>query len=238
MTAPGAAFVASARQRAACAWLAERGGRTRVKLCGMFREEDVEAAAQAAPDMVGFIVDFPRSHRSVTPERLAALTARLSEGAGPDGRPWAVGVFVDEPADVVARVAATCGLDLVQLHGHEDAAYVRALMAAAPGLGVLQAFQVREAADVARACESPAHMVLLDSGQGSGAAFDWTLALGATRPFVLAGGLGPANVARAVEQVAPWGVDMSSGIETDRLKDPAKMCAAVAAVRGARPHKD
>ena len=241
-------FEASARQRAARAWLHGEGGPTRVKLCGMFRPEDVDAlaamaAAGAAPDLMGFIVDFPRSHRSVAPEQLAALTARAAAGAGAAAAgadadaagaavaPWRVGVFVDQPAAQVARIAAGCGLDLVQLHGHETSADVRALQAAAPGLGIIQAFRVRSAADVARACESPADMILLDSGQGSGEAFDWSLAAAATRPFMLAGGLGPDNVARAIRQVRPWGVDMSSGIETDRLKDPGKMETAVAAVR-------
>ena len=227
-------FEATERQRAARAWLHGEGGPCRVKLCGMFRPEDIDAlaamaAAGAAPDMVGFIVDFPRSHRSVAPEQLAALTARAAAGAAV--APWRVGVFVDKPAAQVARIAAGCGLDLVQLHGHETAADVRALQAAAPGLGIVQAFRVRSAEDVARACESPADMILLDSGQGSGETFDWSLAAAATRPFMLAGGLGPDNVARAIEQVRPWCVDMSSGIETDKLKDPGKMEAAVTAVR-------
>ena len=244
-------FEASARQRAARAWLHEAGGPCRVKLCGMFRPADIDvlaamAAAGAAPDLVGFIVDFPRSHRSLAPEELAALTARMAaaQGAGAaesgaaaqgaDAAPWRVGVFVDQPAARVARIAAGCGLDLVQLHGHETAADVRALQAAAPGLGIIQAFRAAAPADVACACESPADMILLDSGQGSGETFDWSLAAAATRPFLLAGGLGPGNVARAIEQVRPWGVDMSSGIETDKLKDPGKMEAAVAAVRAAR----
>ena len=212
----------------------------------MFRPADIDAlaamaAAGAAPDMVGFIVNFPRSHRSLAPEKLAALTARMAaKAAGPGAAaqgaaaaPWRVGVFVDQPAARVARIAASCGLDLVQLHGHETAADVRALQAAAPGLGIIQAFRAAAPADVVRACESPADMILLDSGQGSGETFDWSLAAAATRPFLLAGGLGPENVARAIEQVRPWGVDMSSGIETGRLKDSEKMRAAVAAVRNA-----
>ena len=232
-------FEATARQRAARAWLHEEGGPCRVKLCGMFRPADIDvlaamAAAGAAPDLVGFIVDFPRSHRSLAPEELAALTARMAAALGAGAAPWRVGVFVDQPAARVARVAAGCGLDLVQLHGHETAADVAALQAAAPGLGIIQAFRAAAPADVARACESPADMILLDSGQGSGETFDWSLAAAATRPFLLAGGLGPENVARAIEQVRPWGVDMSSGIETDKLKDPSKMKAAVAAVRAAR----
>ena len=220
--------------------------RTRVKLCGMFRDVDIDAVVSAVPDYCGFIVDFPKSHRSIGPERLAELVGLLRERSAA-AAPFiaAVGVFVDKPAADVARIALECGLDAVQLHGHEDADYVRELQSffAAPAGGdpacvptspvrVIQAFRIASAADVERACESPADTILLDSGQGSGETFDWSLAATATRPFILAGGLGPDNVAEAVSQVAPWGVDMSSGVETGKLKDPVKMRAAVRAVRG------
>lgn len=221
--------------------------RTRVKLCGMFRDTDIDAVVSAAPDYCGFIVDFPPSHRSIDPGRLAELVGLLRERSAVAAAPFiaAVGVFVDKPAADVARIALECGLDAVQLHGHEDADFVRelkSLLAASAGgdpacaptfpVRVIQAFRIASAADVERACASPADTILLDSGQGSGETFDWSLAATATRPFILAGGLGPDNVAEAVSQVAPWGVDMSSGIETDKLKDPVKMRAAVRAVRG------
>ena len=226
------------RRAAAREWLrcttrpGEEGGVV-VKLCGMSREQDVDAACDARADLCGFIVDFPKSHRSVTPERLAQLTAHLEARTGEGGLPWRVGVFVDAPADDIARIVRECGLDLVQLHGHETPADVRALRLAAPELGIIQAFRVRTADDVAQACESRADVVLLDNGQGTGQTFDWSCTARADRPFLLAGGLGPDNVADAVAQVRPWGVDMSSGIETDKLKDPVKMKAAVAAAKGA-----
>ena len=247
---------------------AARGSRprTRVKLCGMFRDTDIDAVVSAAPDYCGFIVDFPKSHRSIGPERLAELVGLLRERSAAAPFIAAVGVFVDKPAADVARIALECGLDAVQLHGHEDADFVRELKSLlgrraregsayegsayedsgyedsaygdsayedfARGVRIIQAFRIASAADVERACESPADTILLDSGQGSGETFDWSLAATATRPFILAGGLGPDNVAEAVSQVAPWGVDMSSGVETGKLKDPVKMRAAVRAVRG------
>ena len=228
------------RRRAARAWLTapEEPGTTRVKLCGMSREEDVDAVVAARPDLCGFIVDFPKSHRNVSPERVAELTARMDEAeavATSTRTPvWRVGVFVDEPAADLVRIVRASGLDLAQLHGHEDAAYVEELRALAPELGLIQAFKVRTPADVERACQSPADLVLLDNGQGTGESFDWSLCARATRPFMLAGGLAPGNVAEAIWQVRPWGVDMSSGIETGRVKDPAKIQAAVAAVRGVK----
>ena len=234
------AAAARERRQAARAWLLAPSpeGRVRVKLCGMSREQDVDAVEELRPDLCGFIVDFPKSHRSVSPERVAQLCARMdaaeaqAAGAADVSPVWRVGVFVDKPAEEVVHIVHDSGLDLAQLHGHEDAAYVAALRAADPDLGIIQAFRVREPKDVARACESEADLVLLDKGQGTGEAFDWSLAKLATRPFMLAGGLGPENVAAAIGQVHPWGVDMSSGIETDKLKDPPKMRDAVAAVRG------
>lgn len=207
---------------------------TRVKLCGMWRDEDIRAVAAAAPDMVGFVIDFARSHRSVTPERAWELARLLEAEPGGDAIER-VGVFVDEDPESVALIADACGLAYVQLHGHEDAAYIESLRPELPrGCKVIQAFRVRTAADVASVEKSPADLVLLDNGQGTGEAFDWSLVTGVGRPFILAGGLTPENVAVAIEDVGPWGVDMSSGIETNGIKDANKMAAAVAAAKGGR----
>ena len=237
---------ADERRAAARAWLLQPAGPVpHVKLCGMFRACDIDALLSARPDMCGFIVGFPKSHRNVEPEQLADLTARLqaaeeqaaqaaaAAGERPPVPIWRVGVFVDMAPAQAARTVRECNLDLVQLHGHEDARYVAELRHELPGAGIVQAFRVAAPEDVAHACASEADLILLDSGQGSGAAFDWQLATQATRPFLLAGGLGPENVAQAVSQTRPWGVDMSSGIETAKLKDAEKMLAAVAAVQGA-----
>lgn len=198
--------------------------RTRVKLCGMFRPEDVEAVNDIRPDYVGFVVDFPRSHRSVSAEKLPALTSRVAQGI------TRVGVFVNEPVEVVARLFAQGAIDVAQLHGHEDEAYLTKLRAAC-AVPIVQAFRIREPSDMARAEASTANLVLLDNGQGTGETFDWSLVQQVRRPFVLAGGLSASNVAAAIEATHPWAVDMSSGIETNGLKDPAKMRAAVLAVR-------
>ena len=222
--------LAQARARARTLFEAAADGasaaRTHVKLCGMFRDEDIAAVNEAAPDLCGFIVDFLRSHRSVSPERLRELVARL------DGAIVAVGVFVDAEPERVAALTRN-GIEVVQLHGSEDEGYLARLrtLTDAP---IIQAFRVRGAADVERANASGADLVLLDNGWGTGERFDWTLAGGIRRPFMLAGGLTPQNVGEAVRAFSPWGVDMSSGIETDRRKDPQKIKAAVAAVRSAR----
>ena len=225
---------AGTRQIQAREWLLSgaAASQPRVKLCGMFRDEDVQAVAEARPDLCGFIVDFPKSYRSVTPAQLAGLCDRLLE-CEPAGAPvWRVGVFVDEPMEQLVRIVDAGCIDLVQLHGNEDTAYVDELRHRT-GVGIIQAFRIRSSADAAAAEASAADLVLLDNGQGTGEGFDWSLVASMARPFMLAGGLGPENVAQAIEEVRPWGVDMSSGIETEKLKDPAKMASAVAAVRKA-----
>lgn len=209
------------------------GGPCLVKLCGLHREGDVAAANAAGPDLVGFVVDFPRSHRSVEPASLPALAAQV------DPTVVRVGVFVDENPAVVASLVAEGALDACQLHGHEDEDYLASLRAALEGAGageapLVQAFRLRTAADAAAAEASSADLVLLDNGQGTGERFDWSLTAGVRRPFLLAGGLNPDNVADAIAATHPLGVDMSSGVETDGSKDPSKMRAAVAAVRSAR----
>ena len=218
--------VADLRARELLASTPASEGPCRVKLCGMSRAEDVAAANACHPDLVGFVVDFPRSHRNVPVEGLPSLVDALDETIP------AVGVFVDEPLARVAD-AVGAGIDVVQLHGDEDEAYLARLREALPqGTPVIQAFRVRSADDVERANASSADLVLLDAGQGSGRTFDWALLAHATRPYLLAGGLNPGNVAAAVRELHPWGVDMSSGVETERHKDPDKMAAAVAAARG------
>ena len=198
----------------------------RVKLCGLYRPQDVEAANDARPDYVGFVVDFPRSHRSIPASELAMLSRRVDPGIK------RVGVFVNKPVEMVARLFGDGVIDVAQLHGSEDEDYLSHLRATCD-VPIIQAFRMKSATDVRRAMTSSADLVLLDNGQGTGRTFDWSLARDVRRPFVLAGGLGPTSVAQAVREVRPWGVDMSSGVETDGTKDPNKMRVAVAAAKGA-----
>ncbi|MGN0035284.1 MAG: phosphoribosylanthranilate isomerase [Coriobacteriales bacterium] len=230
------------RQKRSRAWLqaAAPGQPCRIKTCGMSRDEDVDAVNEARPDLVGFIVDVPRSRRTVTPGRFSRLAGRVEVGTvGETGACVRVGVFVDEPLCNLTQIVlqtARRSIDVVQLHGHEDDAYVDELHERT-GIGVIQAFQLHEEQDARRAQASHADLVLLDSGQGSGTAFDWSYARLVDRPFLLAGGLAPLTIARAVAEVHPWGVDLSSGLESGVHKDPAKIRAAVEAVRelNARP---
>ncbi len=196
---------------------------TRIKLCGLSRMEDIETANQLRPDYAGFVF-APGSPRQVTPSQAVRLKSAL------DPSIKAVGVFVDEDPENVARLLAAGIIDLAQLHGRESTGCLRMLMAFS-GRSIIQAFRIKGAEDLARAKESAADHLLLDAGAGDGTAFDWTLLRGFPRPYLLAGGLTPENVADAVRTLRPWGVDVSSGIETKGRKDPKKMEAFVTAVR-------
>lgn len=198
---------------------------TKIKICGLYRPCDVDAINEARPDWCGFIINFPKSHRNVTPEQVRALRQRLDAQIVP------VGVFVDQPVEVIAELLLHGVISVAQLHGHESADYIAALRAAAPGCEIWKALKIRSGEDLAAALESPADLVLLDSGQGSGQTFDWSLVSDVGRPFLLAGGLTPENIPQAIAAVHPYGLDLSSGVETDKVKDRAKILAAVAAAR-------
>lgn len=202
---------------------------TRIKICGLYRPEDIDAVNEARPDFCGFVIGFPRSHRDVSPDGARRLRERLDDGIVP------VGVSVDRPVEDVAALLTDGTISVAQLHGHEDAAYIARLRELVPGKTVWKAYRVRTAADLDAARGSTADLPLLDNGYGTGAAFDWSLIRGLGRPWILAGGLDSWNVGEAVRALRPWGVDLSSGVETDRVKDRDKILAAVEAVRRADP---
>ena len=196
---------------------------TKIKLCGLTRPEDIRAANALKPEFVGFVF-APKSKRYVSPGQARELKALLSPQI------QAVGVFVNEEADTVAELLNGGIIDLAQLHGSEDGDYIRQLRSRTDR-PVIQAFRITSAQDVQRAEQSMAHHILLDAGAGTGTVFDWSLLRQIRRSYFLAGGLGPDNVKRALELLHPYAVDVSSGIETDGVKDPEKMAAFVAAVR-------
>ena len=142
----------------------------------------------------------------------------------------AVGVFVNEELSIVADLLNKGVIDVAQLHGSESEEYVAELKKAT-GKPVIRAFKVATAEDVESAVKSAADYILLDAGAGDGVTFDWSIVKDVKRPFFLAGGLNPGNVADAVAAVHPYAVDVSSGIETDGFKDIDKMTAFVKAVR-------
>lgn len=190
--------------------------RTYIKTCGMTRLEDIAAVNEAHPDMCGFIIDFPKSTRSVSAEQQIELASRL------DPTICSVGVFVDAPISKIAKLTQIGSIQAVQLHGNEDEDYIAHLREQCT-LPIIKAFQIRNTNDLAKAEISSADMVLLDSGQGSGKSFDWDLLKTFNRPYLLAGGLSPQTIPEAINNLNPWGVDLSSGLETNGLKDRQKI---------------
>lgn len=198
----------------------------KIKLCGMFRDCDIDYANEAKPDYVGFILGFTKSHRNIDAETARRLRSRLDTGIK------AVGVFVNSPETTCAEYA-NCGIiDVIQLHGDEDAVFIRRLRELT-GAPIIKAAKIRTPEDIGRVQALGADYVLLDNGTGTGEMFDHSLLDGAEirQPFFLAGGLTPENLRWAAESVRPYCVDLSSGVETDRLKDREKMLEAVRVIR-------
>lgn len=196
---------------------------TKIKLCGLSRTEDIETANALKPDYIGFVF-AERSKRRVSPLKATELKSRLH----PDIK--AVGVFLDDDLDLVASMLNLGIVDIVQLHGNEDEAYIKKVrnITSKP---IIKAFIIRSEEDVMRAERSTADYILLDGGKGEGKVFDWNLLKKIKRPYFLAGGLNPGNVADAVKNLAPYAVDVSTGVETNGKKDSEKMTAFVTAVR-------
>ena len=196
---------------------------TKIKLCGLSRPQDIEAANALGPEYIGFV--FARgSRRYVSPKTAAELKSEL------DPLIRAVGVFVDEAPEEVARLLNTGIIDIAQLHGTEDEAYI-AKLRELTDKPVIKAFRMDAEDVLARASECSADAILLDSGAGSGMTFNWKMLKHFTRKYFLAGGLNPDNVAEAIRELHPAAVDVSSGIETEGRKDAAKMRQLVDAVR-------
>ena len=200
---------------------------TKIKFCGLKRQEDIDFANLILPEYIGFVF-AKKSKRYVSPEKAAVLKERL------DGRINAVGVFVNEEPPQVAELLNGGVIDIAQLHGGEREEYITTLRKLTDK-PIIKAFNVTNERDISLALKSTADYVLLDSPlAGSGTRFDWELLKNFGRPYFLAGGLDPENVFGAVQRLKPFAVDVSSGIETDGIKDFDKMkrFAAVRELKG------
>lgn len=206
--------------------------RTRIKICGITREEDLAAAVAAGADALGFVFYAP-SPRYVTPQRAAKLLAAVPAFV------TRVGLFVNEPAERVREILAQASLDLLQFHGDENAAYCASF-----GKPWIKAARVKAGFDLLEYASAFADApgvcgLLLDAHVegfgGGGQTFDWSLIpQSLPLPVILSGGLHPGNVAEAVRRVQPWAVDVSSGVESARgIKDAQKITEFIAGVRNA-----
>jgi phosphoribosylanthranilate isomerase len=197
----------------------------RVKICGIMDEAAAVAAAAAGADAIGMI--FAPSRRRVSAAQGRRITASLPPFVA------RVGVFVDETRERIAEVAAAAALDTIQLHGSEPPGFAQSF-----SLPVLKTVRVRDAGSLAVLDDYQVSAFLLDSYDpdrpgGTGRVFDWGLAASAASRYrvILSGGLRPENVAQALDQVRPYGVDVSSGVESEGAKDHGKIREFVGRVR-------
>lgn len=188
---------------------------TKIKFCGLKRTEDIKYANELNPDFIGFVF-APKSKRFVDADTAKELKNLL------DSNIKAVGVFVDEDLNAVAKLLKDGIIDIAQLHGSEDDEYIKRLRTLCDK-PIIKAFMIESPDDIKKANESSADYVLLDSGKGSGVTFNWDLIKEVNRPYFLAGGLDCDNVENALNSLTPFAVDVSSGIETDGYKDFEKM---------------
>ena len=209
----------------------------KVKMCGISKVETIPAVVEAKPDYMGLV--FAPSKRQVTVDQAKILVEELNRGYakkyGSDTEHdkndtiKTVGVFVNETVDNLITIANEANLDAVQLHGDEDEAFIQSLKERT-NVEVWKAIQIRSAADVEEWIDSSADMLLFDAYHkdergGTGEVFDWSSLDAFERPFMLAGGIDSTNVARAIRTVRPYGIDISSGIETNGVKDDEKITA-------------
>lgn len=197
--------------------------RTKIKLCGMMNPPDVITAMELGVDYVGFILS-EGFRRTIPLGTFCELESYLAGSAVKK-----VGVFVNEPIEGIMEYYEE-SLDVIQLHGQEDALYIKTLRQHTKK-PIIKAFKITSAEDVQMANKSTADYVLLDSGTGTGKTFDHSLIEGISRPYFLAGGLTAQNVKEAIRKLHPYAVDASSCLETDGRKDKNKMTEFVNAIR-------
>lgn len=189
---------------------------SKLKFCGLYREEDIQAVNQLEPDYIGFIL-ANKGHRKIDHKKAARLKSLLKPSI------QAVGVFINEDIETIRELVDQEIIDLVQLHGSEDNTYIRKLRSQIKDIPIIKAFAIRQKEDIQKALESDADFILLDSkDSGSGQSFSWKWIEKINRPYFLAGGIDENNILEALK-LQPYALDLSSGIETDKLKDFEKM---------------
>ena len=197
----------------------DRDTQVKVKICGMTNLKDVKVAVDCGVDAVGFIF-YKKSPRSVTMQVVKEIVLELPPFVN------SVGVFVDETAEQINKIADRCNLDRVQLHGNESPTFCKKIRRR-----VIKAIRVKDIQSLKKLSDYPVSSFLLDTFSedqygGTGKVFDWNLAYPAKRygPIILAGGLTPDNVLQAIQRIQPYGVDVCSGVESQPgIKDHKKM---------------
>lgn len=194
-----------------------------VKICGIRTEQDAVIINEAKPDFAGFICS-QGFRRSITLEKAVALRKQIRAGIS------TVGVFVNEEIDTVLSFLESGAINAVQLHGNEDNNYIDLLRTYTDAV-IVKAFVVKTKEDIETAEKSHADMIILDSGTGTGKEFNQELIGNFPRKYFLAGGMNPGTVAEKIKKLNPFAVDVSSGVETDGVKDRQKVLEFIKQVR-------
>lgn len=197
----------------------------KIKICGLFRTIDADYVNEARPDYTGFVF-YEKSRRYVTSLQASTIRSNLDKGIK------TVGVFVNAEPERIQCLYEKGIIQVIQLHGQEDEAYLQNLRTLLPNAEIWQAFFIHSTKDLIDAMQSNADQILLDNGYGTGKCFDWKLIEGKLLRYpVLAGGLTPELIPGVIAKFQPYAVDISSGVETNQVKDRVKILAAVKAAR-------
>ncbi len=195
--------------------------RRKIKICGLFREEDIIYVNELLPDYAGFIINFPKSHRNLDFDKSKELILKLNS------KIKSVCVFVNSPAEFIIQFDFA---DIIQLHGDEDNNFIEKLREKLPpNKEIWKAFKIKSIEDLEIAEKSVADKIILDNGYGTGEKFDWSLLKNFKREFILAGGIDEKNIANI--EITPTAFDVSSGVETDQKKDYNKIKKIIEIVR-------
>lgn len=197
---------------------------TRIKICGLYRPCDAEYVNAAMPDYAGFVF-YEKSTRNVSMKQAKEIRLTLHQ------KIITVGVFVNAPKEKINTLFQENIISIIQLHGSESNEYILELRNMLPGAKIWKAYKIRSASDIKIASQSAADMVILDNGYGTGECFDWSLIEDYPLPYILAGGLTPNSIPNAILRLHPYAVDISSGVESNGVKDRCKILEAVAATR-------
>lgn len=202
----------------------------KIKICGLSRQADIAIVNMVLPDYIGFV--FAKSRRQVTKEQAAILKSSLNP------KITAVGVFVNEDPGQILRLCDAHIIDMIQLHGDENETYIDDLKrkTACP---IIKAIRVRNGEDIRQAAQYPSDYLLFDTYLeqaygGGGKSFDWSLLKENQNTYFLAGGLDSDNVLQAIKSCSPYCIDVSSGVETDGVKDADKIIDIIKKIRSVK----
>ena len=200
---------------------------TKIKICGLFREEDIEAANLYRPDYVGFIINYPKSHRNINIKSLEVLSKKL------DSSIKRVAVFVNEDMEFIKKLFDKGLFDIIQLHGEEDNKYIQSLKISTKA-DIIKAHKIEDKSSLDKINFCASDLVLIDTGKGGGLSHsikNIELLKKLNRRYMLAGGIEEANVRYFLKELSPYALDISSGAETDRKKDRAKIKRLIEMIR-------